>query len=99
MRRERVRVDKLIVDRGLADSRTRAQALIMAGLVLVDERRIDKPSDSVPLNAVIRIKGSDDPAARYVGRGGLKLEKALQHFSIDVKGLLCLDVGASTGGF
>jgi len=99
MRRQRVRVDKLIVDRGLADSRTRAQALIMAGLVLVDEQRINKPSDIVTVDAVIRVKGSDDPASRYVGRGGLKLEKALQHFSIEVKGLLCLDVGASTGGF
>ena len=99
MRRQGVRVDKLIVDRGLADSRTRAQALIMAGLVLVDEQRINKPSDIVTVDAVIRVKGSDDPASRYVGRGGLKLEKALQHFSIEVKGLLCLDVGASTGGF
>lgn len=71
----------------------------MAGLVLVNEQRIDKPSDTIPANADIRIKGSDDPASRFVGRGGLKLEGALREFQIDVTGLNCLDVGASTGGF
>lgn len=93
------RVDKLLVDRGLAESRTKAQALIMAGVVLVNEQRINKPSDLVAPDAEIRVKGGDDPASRYVGRGGLKLEAALREFEIDVEGLTCLDVGASTGGF
>jgi 23S rRNA (cytidine1920-2'-O)/16S rRNA (cytidine1409-2'-O)-methyltransferase len=71
----------------------------MAGLVLVDEQRVDKPSHQIDPNSSIRIKGNDDPSARYVGRGGLKLEAALREFQIDVAGLNCLDVGASTGGF
>lgn len=93
------RIDKLLVERGLAETRTKAQALVMAGVVLVDEQRIDKPSESVRADASIRIKGGDDPTSRYVGRGGLKLEKALKDFAIDVNGFDCLDVGASTGGF
>src|SRR6266478_1521621 len=93
------RVDKLLVERGLAVSRTKAQAMVMAGVVLVNEQRINKPSDLVAPNAEIRIKGGDDPASRYVGRGGLKLEAALREFQINVEGLHCLDVGASTGGF
>lgn len=97
MRRERI--DKLLVERGLADSRTKAQAMVMAGVVLVDEQRVEKPSHQFDINSSIRIKGGDDPTARYVGRGGLKLETALREFQIDVSGLTCLDVGASTGGF
>lgn len=93
------RIDKLLVQRGLAESRTKAQALVMAGVVLVDEQRVNKPSDPVGRNAEIRIKGGDDPTSRYVGRGGLKLEAALRDFQIDVEGFNCLDVGASTGGF
>jgi len=93
------RIDKLLVQRGLAESRTKAQAMVMAGVVLVNEQRINKPSDTIPANADIRIKGTDDPASRFVGRGGLKLEGALHEFEIDVTGLNCLDVGASTGGF
>jgi 23S rRNA (cytidine1920-2'-O)/16S rRNA (cytidine1409-2'-O)-methyltransferase len=93
------RIDRLLVERGLAHSRTKAQALIMAGAVLVNEQRVDKPSTLVLADAPIRIKGADDPASRYVGRGGLKLEAALREFAIQVQGLLCLDVGASTGGF
>jgi 23S rRNA (cytidine1920-2'-O)/16S rRNA (cytidine1409-2'-O)-methyltransferase len=93
------RIDKLLVDRGLADSRAKAQALVMAGVVLVDEQRVNKPSDPVGPHAEIRIKGGDDPTTRYVGRGGLKLEAALRDFQIDVVGFNCLDVGASTGGF
>lgn len=96
---KRERIDKLIVERGLADSRTKAQALVMAGLVLVDEQRVSKSSDLIPPNSKIRIKGADNPAARFVGRGGLKLEAALQEFQINAEGLNCLDVGASTGGF
>jgi 23S rRNA (cytidine1920-2'-O)/16S rRNA (cytidine1409-2'-O)-methyltransferase len=97
MRRERV--DKLLVERGLAPSRTRAQALVMAGAVLVGEQRVEKPSETFPPDAPLRVRGAEDPAARYVGRGGLKMEKALREFRIDATGLVCLDVGASTGGF
>lgn len=96
---ERERIDKLLVERGLAGSRTRAQAMVMAGVVLVDEQLINKPSELFAPEANIRIKGAGDPASRYVGRGGLKLEAALREFQINVNGQLCLDVGASTGGF
>jgi 23S rRNA (cytidine1920-2'-O)/16S rRNA (cytidine1409-2'-O)-methyltransferase len=96
---KRERIDKLLVERGLAQSRTKAQALVMAGVVLVDEQLVHKPSESFLPEAKIRIKDADDPASRYVGRGGLKLEAALREFQIDVAGLTCLDVGASTGGF
>ena len=101
MTRERKsdRIDKLLVERGLAESRTKAQALVMSGVVLVNEQRVAKPSESTPLDAQIRIKGADNPTSRYVGRGGVKLEAALSQFAIDVAGLNCLDVGASTGGF
>jgi 23S rRNA (cytidine1920-2'-O)/16S rRNA (cytidine1409-2'-O)-methyltransferase len=88
-----------MIERGLADSRTKAQALIMAGVVLVGEQRVEKASETFAPDAPIRVKGADDPAARYVGRGGLKLEAALREFGVDVRGLTCLDVGASTGGF
>jgi len=94
-----MRIDKLLVDRGLAESRTKAQALVMAGVVLADEQRVNKPSDAVASNAQVRLKGGDDPTSRYVGRGGLKLETALRDFEVNVEGLTCLDVGASTGGF
>jgi 23S rRNA (cytidine1920-2'-O)/16S rRNA (cytidine1409-2'-O)-methyltransferase len=73
--------------------------MVMAGVVLVDEQRVEKPSHQFDTNSAIRIKGGDDPTSRYVGRGGLKLEAALGEFQIDVSGLTCLDVGASTGGF
>jgi 23S rRNA (cytidine1920-2'-O)/16S rRNA (cytidine1409-2'-O)-methyltransferase len=96
---KRERVDRLLVERGLAPTRTRAQALVMAGRVLAGERRVEKPSETFPPDAPLRVRGGDDPAARYVGRGGLKLEKALAEFQIDPTGLTCLDVGASTGGF
>ena len=94
-----MRIDKLLVERGLAESRTKAQALVMAGVVLADEQRINKPSDTVASDANVRLKGGDDPTSRYVGRGGLKLETALRDFELTVGGLNCLDVGASTGGF
>ena len=96
---KRVRVDRLLVERGLAPTRTRAQALVMAGRVLVGERRVEKASETFPPDAPLRVRGGDDPAARYVGRGGLKLEKALEEFRINPSGFTCLDVGASTGGF
>lgn len=90
------RIDKLLVDRGLAASRERAQALILAGKVLVDEQKIEKAGAQVEENAVVRLLGED---LRYVGRGGLKLERALERWKISVEGKACLDVGASTGGF
>src|ERR687893_360639 len=71
----------------------------MAGRVLAGERRVEKPSETFPPDAPLRVRGGDDPAARYVGRGGLKLEKALAEFQINPSGRTCLDVGASTGGF
>lgn len=96
---KRERIDKLLVERGLAESRTKAQAIVMAGVVLANEQRISKPSDLIPTDAEIRVKGADDPASRYVGRGGLKLEAALRDFEVDVQDRVCLDVGSSTGGF
>jgi 23S rRNA (cytidine1920-2'-O)/16S rRNA (cytidine1409-2'-O)-methyltransferase len=95
-RHEKTRLDKLLVDQGHAASRERAQALILAGRVLVDEQRIDKPGTSISATATIRLLGSD---LKYVSRGGLKLEHALAHWSIDLTGLPCVDIGASTGGF
>jgi 23S rRNA (cytidine1920-2'-O)/16S rRNA (cytidine1409-2'-O)-methyltransferase len=95
---EKERIDKLLVDRGLVDSRTRAQALIMAGLVLADERRIEKPSERIEIVATIRLKGASSET-KYASRGGLKLEKALEEFDIDPTGYPCIDIGASTGGF
>jgi 23S rRNA (cytidine1920-2'-O)/16S rRNA (cytidine1409-2'-O)-methyltransferase len=92
----KLRLDKLLVEKGHAASRERAQALILAGRVLVDNQRIDKPGTPVSEDALIRMLGDD---LRYVSRGGLKLEGALKHWSIDLTGLPCLDVGASTGGF
>ena len=94
---QRERIDKILVDRGLAHSRTKAHALVMAGAVLVDEQLIHKPSELFSHDANIRIKES--ATQRYVSRGGIKLEAALREFDIDVNGLICLDVGASTGGF
>lgn len=90
------RIDKILVDRGLAPSRERARALIMAGMVVVDDHLVEKPGTTVPLTSEIRLKGELHP---FVSRGGLKLEKALEEFAIDVAGLTVMDVGASTGGF
>lgn len=95
---DRVRIDKLLTDRGLADSRTQAQALVMAGVVLVDEKRVEKPSEKFAEGAAIRLKGTS-PESRYVGRGGLKLEAALREFDVDPTGWICIDIGSSTGGF
>lgn len=92
------RIDKLLVEFGLADSRAKAQALVMAGVVLANEQRVEKPSSEFLPDVNIRIKG-DSPASKYVGRGGLKMERALEEFQVNPKNFMCLDVGASTGGF
>ena len=92
------RIDKLLTDLGLASSRTKAHALVMAGVVLVDEKRVEKPSEMFDANAQIRIKG-ESPENRYVSRGGVKLEAALDAFDIEPAGLNCIDIGSSTGGF
>jgi 23S rRNA (cytidine1920-2'-O)/16S rRNA (cytidine1409-2'-O)-methyltransferase len=92
----KTRLDKLLVDRGLTPSRERAQALILAGKVLVNEQKVEKAGASIDSGAVLRLLGDD---LHYVSRGGLKLEKALQHWKIDLRGKVCLDIGASTGGF
>lgn len=91
-----MRLDRLLVERGYAKSRERAQALILAGKVLVNEQKLDKAGANVEEDAAIRLLGED---LRYVSRGGLKLEHALQHWHIGVDGRICMDVGASTGGF
>lgn len=96
MSSKKERLDKLIVERGLAPSRERARALVMAGMVVVDEHLAEKPGTSIAVTATIRLKGEVHP---YVSRGGLKLEKALEEFKIDVAGMAVMDVGASTGGF
>jgi len=92
----KLRLDKLLVDRGLAASRERAQALILAGKVLVDDQKLEKAGAQVAAECVIRLLGED---LKFVSRGGLKLERALENWSIAVTGKVCLDVGASTGGF
>jgi 23S rRNA (cytidine1920-2'-O)/16S rRNA (cytidine1409-2'-O)-methyltransferase len=91
-----VRLDKLLVDRGLTASRERAQALILAAKVLVDGRRITKAGQQVPVASSLQVVGEDHP---FVSRGGLKLRHALDWFRLDVTGLTAMDVGASTGGF
>jgi len=90
------RLDKVLVDRGLVASRERAQALILAGKVLVDEQKIEKAGSQIDEASAIRLLEDD---LKYVSRGGLKLERALERWNIDVNGISCLDVGASTGGF
>ena len=92
----KTRVDKLLVDRGLVASRERAQAVVLAGRVLVNGQKVEKPGASVDENAELRMLGED---LRYVSRGGLKLEAALLQWHIAVEALVCMDVGASTGGF
>ena len=92
----KIRIDLLLVDRGLVQSRERARALILAGRVLVNEQKIDKPGATIASDSAIRLLGDDMP---FVSRGGLKLQAALDHWKIDVTGRACLDIGASTGGF
>jgi 23S rRNA (cytidine1920-2'-O)/16S rRNA (cytidine1409-2'-O)-methyltransferase len=92
----RIRADQLLVDRGLVESRTRAQALILAGKVFSGERRIAKAGGTLAPDAALEVRGQDHP---WVSRGGLKLEHALSRFGLSPRGRICLDVGASTGGF
>ncbi len=90
------RLDVLLTERGLAESRQKAQALIMAGEVFVKGQRVDKAGSAIPEDAEIEVRGKKLP---YVSRGGLKLEKALNTFPLSVEGMTCMDTGASTGGF
>jgi len=90
------RLDQLLVERGLAENRTRAQALVMAGLVMSDTRRLDKPGHQVDMDIPLTVKGPDHP---WVSRGGVKLAHGLDHFGINPHDCIALDVGASTGGF
>jgi 23S rRNA (cytidine1920-2'-O)/16S rRNA (cytidine1409-2'-O)-methyltransferase len=92
----KIRLDKALVERGLAGSRERAQALIIAGRVLVGDQRVEKPGTPIGEGSSLRVIGED---LRYVSRGGLKLERALAYWQIELEGRACMDVGASTGGF
>ena len=96
VRVEKLRLDRLLVEQALVPSRERAQALILAGRVLVNEQKVEKPGTAIPVDAVIRLLGDENP---YVSRGGLKLARALEYWQISLTGRDCLDVGASTGGF
>lgn len=96
MSAKKQRIDQLLVERGLAPSRAQAQALIMAGYVVVNEKRVDKAGQQLAIDADIRVKGQDHP---WVSRGGLKLQHGLDHFNWRLDGQIILDVGASTGGF
>ena len=92
----KLRLDLLLVERGLAESRSKAQALIMSGNVHGPDRRLEKPGEELAIDAQITVKGEEQP---WVSRGGIKLAHGLESFAIDPKGLTCLDIGASTGGF
>ena len=92
----KIRLDRLLVERGLAESREKAQALILAGQILVDEQKVEKCGALVSAQAALRLVGEP---LKYVSRAGLKLEDALDHFRVNPDGKMCLDVGASTGGF
>jgi 23S rRNA (cytidine1920-2'-O)/16S rRNA (cytidine1409-2'-O)-methyltransferase len=94
--RDKLRLDLLLVERGLVDTRSRAQALVMTGLVFSGERRLDKPGLLVSRALPLELRGQDHP---WVSRGGVKLARALDHFAIDPAGKVALDIGASTGGF
>ena len=92
----KMRLDVLLVEKGLAESRQKAQATIMSGCVFVDGQRMDKPGTAVSADAAVEVRGN---TLRYVSRGGLKLEKAMELWPIDLAGAVCMDIGASTGGF
>ena len=96
MAKQKIRIDQLLVERGLADSRTRAQALVMAGHVMLGDKKADKPGLQVAEDAEVSVKGQDHP---WVSRGGVKLAHALDQFGIDATGMVAIDVGSSTGGF
>jgi len=95
-RLERIRLDRLLVERGLAETRAKAQAMILAGEVLVDEQKVEKCGAMASADAKLRLLGEP---LKYVSRGGVKLEGALEHFRLSPEGKTCLDIGASTGGF
>lgn len=92
----KVRVDQLLVERGLVESRARAQALVLAGLVFHGEAKVAKPGQTVPADAVLDVRGRDHP---WVSRGGIKLAHAIEHFGLDPAGVTAMDIGSSTGGF
>ncbi|MEL3890077.1 TlyA family RNA methyltransferase [Ferrovibrio sp. MS7] len=92
----KIRLDQALVERGLAESRAKAQAAIMAGLVFSGERKLDKPGHAVAADQPLELRGKPHP---WVSRGGIKLKHALEHFGLDATGRVCLDIGASTGGF
>ncbi|WP_091145019.1 TlyA family RNA methyltransferase [Novosphingobium sp. CF614] len=92
----KARVDQLLVDRGLAESRTRAQALVLAGLVFSGETKLAKPGQSLKADAPLEVRGRDHP---WVSRGGIKLAHAIEHFGLDPAGAVAMDIGSSTGGF
>ncbi|GAA4772745.1 TlyA family RNA methyltransferase [Novosphingobium ginsenosidimutans] len=92
----KVRVDQLLVDRGLAESRSRAQALVLAGLVFSGETKLAKPGHTLPADAPLEVRGRDHP---WVSRGGIKLAHAIEHFGLDPAGVTAMDIGSSTGGF
>ena len=92
----KVRIDQLLVERGLAESRARAQALVLAGLVFAGEVKLAKPGQTLPADALLEVRGRDHP---WVSRGGIKLAHALDHFALDPAGVVAMDIGSSTGGF
>ena len=92
----KIRIDQLLVDRGLVESRTRAQALVMAGLVFAGDRKIEKAGQGVAPDSAVEVRGRDHP---WVSRGGIKLAHGLDHFGWDVAGAVAIDIGSSTGGF
>ena len=96
MAKDKRRLDQLLVERGMAESRTQAQALIISGNVFSGQRRLEKPGQTVPADVPVTVRGRAHP---WVSRGGIKLAHGLDHFAIDPGGFVCLDVGASTGGF
>ncbi|QWC55961.1 TlyA family rRNA (cytidine-2'-O)-methyltransferase [Erythrobacter sp. 3-20A1M] len=93
---KKIRIDQLLVSRGLAESRTRAQALVMAGLVFSNESKLAKPGHQLPEDAPLEVRGRDHP---WVSRGGIKLAHAIEHFGLDPAGAVAMDIGSSTGGF
>ena len=92
----KIRLDQYLVQHGLIQSRERAKAMIMSGVVFVNEQKVDKAGEMIKEDAKVEVRGHD---IGYVSRGGLKLEKAMTHFSISLDGMVCMDIGASTGGF